>query len=230
MKFKIAPSICGLLLIAFRLFALDGSRLTYLDENDPFYVGVKFPKLTTPQWVGEEGVECVVVLGIDDMGADHSPYERVLRPVLERLKQIDGRAPVSIFCNNIKPGEPHLQQWLKEGLHFEVHTWSHPCPILAKTNFQSSFTNFHGCVELLNMVPGNQPTAFRTPCCDSINSPSPRLYAEIFNRTNSRGQFLVADSSVMQSFTTNDPALPKELVVDADGRPKFGKYLPFPSF
>ena len=87
---------------------LSANRLTYLDESDPFYVGMKFPKLTTPQWVGEAGVECVVILGIDDMGADCQPYERVLRPVLERLKQIDGRAPVSIFCNNVKPDEPHL--------------------------------------------------------------------------------------------------------------------------
>ncbi|MCD6051900.1 MAG: hypothetical protein K0Q55_3309, partial [Verrucomicrobia bacterium] len=30
------------------------NRLTYLDENDPFYVHREFPKLITPQWVGEE--------------------------------------------------------------------------------------------------------------------------------------------------------------------------------
>jgi len=37
------------------------------DENDPFYVSRGFPKLTTPQWVGEPGVEAVVILAIDDM-------------------------------------------------------------------------------------------------------------------------------------------------------------------
>src|SRR5437867_11423581 len=36
-----------------------GNRLTYLDENDPFYPGRDFPKLTTPQWVGETNVEAV---------------------------------------------------------------------------------------------------------------------------------------------------------------------------
>ena len=45
----------------------DGNRLAYLDESDPYYVGRGFPKLITPQWVGEEGVEAVVVLAIDDM-------------------------------------------------------------------------------------------------------------------------------------------------------------------
>ena len=43
------------------------NRLAYLDGEDPFYVGLNFPKLTTPQWVGEEGVQAVVTLGIDDM-------------------------------------------------------------------------------------------------------------------------------------------------------------------
>ncbi|SVB80763.1 uncharacterized protein METZ01_LOCUS233617, partial [marine metagenome] len=43
------------------------NRLAYLDGDDPFHVGVAFPKLATPQWVGENGVEAVVTLGIDDM-------------------------------------------------------------------------------------------------------------------------------------------------------------------
>ena len=36
----------------------DGNRLTYLDDfSNPYYPNLQFPKLTTPQWVGEEGVE-----------------------------------------------------------------------------------------------------------------------------------------------------------------------------
>src|SRR5206468_10523275 len=39
----------------------NGNRLTYLDEPcNPWYVHRDFPKLTTPMWVGEEGVEAVV--------------------------------------------------------------------------------------------------------------------------------------------------------------------------
>src|SRR5439155_1501607 len=184
-----------------------------------------FPKLTTPQWVGEPGVEAVVILAIDDM-REPQKYETVLRPILERLKQIDGRAPVSILCNVIEPSHPQLQAWLKEGLSLEVHTLVHPCPLLARSNFTAADETYHGCVDLLSRIPGNKPVAFRMPCCDSMNSPSPRFYAEIFNRANAAGQFLTIDSSVMCILTTNDTTLPRELVLDADGREKFRKYLP----
>ena len=56
-----------ILLSASALTAADGNRLAYLDECDPYYPHRTFPKLVTPQWVGEEGVEAVVVLAIDDM-------------------------------------------------------------------------------------------------------------------------------------------------------------------
>src|SRR5882757_9287236 len=74
----------------------DGNRLAYLDLLNPYYPHRDFPKLITPQWVGEAGVECVVTLAIDDM-RDSAKYEAYLRPILDRLKQIDGRAPVSIM-------------------------------------------------------------------------------------------------------------------------------------
>ncbi len=207
----------------------NANRLTYLDESEPFYVGLNFPKLITPQWVGESGVEAVVILSIDDL-REPQKYESFLRPILERLKQIDGRAPVSIFCTGPDPQHPQFQAWLKEGLSLEAHTLAHPCPFLAKSNFTAAADTYHGCVDLLNRISGNQPVAFRMPCCDSINSPSPRFYAEIFNRTNPAGQFLTLDSSVMNITTPNDGSLPRELVSDADGREKFRKYIPFPSF
>ncbi len=50
----------------------DGNRLAYLDEVNPYYPHRDFPKLITPQWVGEPGVEAVVVLAIDDM-REHRP-------------------------------------------------------------------------------------------------------------------------------------------------------------
>ena len=209
---------------------LPANRLAYLDEfSDPFHPSHTFPKLTTPQWIGEDDVEVVVTFGIDDM-SDHANYERYLRPILERLKQIDGRAPVSIFSNSPRPDEPHLQQWLKEGLTFEVHTLGHPCPILGRRNFAAAEKTFHGCVDLLNHIPGNAPLAFRTPCCDSINSASPRLFAELLGRTNSAGQFLRMDSSVAMILSTNDPALPRGRLLEADGRERFRKYVPFPAF
>src|SRR6188474_435221 len=85
-----------------------GNRLAYLNGPlDPYYPHRNFAKLTTPQWVGEEGVDCVVTLGIDDM-RDPAKYEAYLRPILDRLKQIDGRAPVSIMTCDVKPADPQL--------------------------------------------------------------------------------------------------------------------------
>jgi hypothetical protein len=107
----------------------DANRLAYLDECNPWYPHTDFPKLITPQWVGEEGVEAVIVLAIDDM-RDPAKYEQYLRPILNRLKQIDGRAPVSIMTCDVKPDDAQLQSWLGEGLSIECHTIDHPCPIL----------------------------------------------------------------------------------------------------
>jgi putative membrane-bound dehydrogenase-like protein len=203
----------------------NANPVSCLDNDDPFHVGTDFPRLATPQWVGEPGVEAVVILAIDDM-REPQKYETFLRPILNRLEQIDGRAPLSIFCNQLDAEHPQLQAWLKEGLSFEVHTLTHPCPLLANGNFLAAMTNYHDGVDLLRRIPGNQPVAFRMPCCDSMNSPSPRFYAELFNRVSSAGHFLTIDSSVMTLTTANDPSLPRELVIDDGGRERFKKYFP----
>src|SRR5690606_16547077 len=83
---------------------------------------------------------------------------------------------------------------------------------------------------LLNQIPNNTPVAFRMPCCDSQNTPSPRFYEGIFDKTTKDGSYLTIDSSIFNITTPNDPELPRELVVDPDGRERFRKYLPFPSF
>ncbi|MDA7524288.1 FG-GAP-like repeat-containing protein [Verrucomicrobia bacterium] len=202
---------------------------TDLSPNNPFYVNQSFPKLTTPQWIGEEGVEAVIILAIDDLRTPEK-FEFYLRPILERLKQIDGRAPVSIYCNALQPDHLQFQTWLNEGLSLEVHTLSHPCPLLAKGNFQSAVNTVMGGIDLLNTIPGNRAVAYRMPCCDSINSPSPRFYSEIFPQTSAQGNFMEIDSSVMCLFTSDDKELPRELVLDAAGKERFTKYVPFPSF
>jgi putative membrane-bound dehydrogenase-like protein len=206
--------------------AADGNRLTYLDERDPYYVSRTFPRLITPQWVGEPGVQAVVILAIDDM-RDPERYEAFLRPVLRRLQQIDGRAPVSIMTNQVDPRKPRLQSWLKEGLSLETHTLDHPCPLLQGGDLARAKANYDRCVDLLSAVPGNRPMAFRMPCCDSLNTQSPRFFNEIFNQTTPSGGFLSIDSSVFNVFTSNDPHLPGALVQDADGTEKFRKYVPY---
>lgn len=206
------------------------NRLTYLDHAlDPYYVDQQFPKLVTPQWVGEPGVDAVVVLAIDDM-RDPARYESYLRPILDRLKQIDGRASVSIMTNMVDTENPQLQAWLNEGLSIEVHTADHPCPCLQEGDFAKAKSTYDRCVDQMALIPGNHPVAFRMPCCDSLNTPSPRFWSEIFNSTTPQGRSLSIDSSVFQVFTPHDPELPSDLLTDTDGRPTFLKYLPFPSF
>jgi putative membrane-bound dehydrogenase-like protein len=214
-----------LFLAAVPVSAGGGNRLAYLDTSDPYYPSRTFPKLITPQWVGEEGVEAVVVLAIDDMRG-HERWEKYLRPILQRLKKIDGRAPVSIMTNRIEPGEPHLQKWLAEGLSLETHTFDHPCPLLAKGDFKAARTTYEKCIDLLAGVPGSKPVAFRMPCCDSLNTLSPRFFAELFNGITPAGNFLSVDSSVFNLLSADDPDLPRELVLEPDGRERFRKYVP----
>ncbi|MEX0820211.1 MAG: polysaccharide deacetylase family protein, partial [Pirellulaceae bacterium] len=228
--FRFSSGVVLLLGSIHACLAAEGNRLNHRDEFcDPYYVGRDFPKLTTPQWVGDEGVEAVVVLAIDDM-RDTAKYEAYLRPILERLKQIDGRAPVSIMTCNVDPADPRLQMWLKEGLSIECHTIDHPCPLLQGGDLAKAKSTYDRCVDLMNQVPGNKPVAFRMPCCDSLNTPSPRFWTEIFNQTTENGNYLQIDTSVFNITTSKDKDLPRELVLDADGQERFRKYLPFNSF
>lgn len=224
--FRFAFSLAALLWLTALLSAQPGkgNRLAYLDEVDPYYPSHTFPKLTTPMWVGEKDVEAVVILGIDDM-KDPKKYETYLRPILRRLKEIDGRAPVSIMTCAIDPKDPQLQTWLKEGLSLECHTFDHPCPFF-KGGFDKAKGTYEKCVDLLHEVPNSKPVAFRVPCCDSMNTPSPRFYAEIFNKTTAKGNFLQIDTSVFNVFTSADPELPKKLVLDETGNERFTPYLP----
>jgi putative membrane-bound dehydrogenase-like protein len=225
------PSVIVLLLaLAATSLAADGNRLAYLDGPlDPYYPHRDFPKLITPQWVGEEGVECVVTLAIDDM-RDSAKYEAFLRPILDRLKKIDGRAPVSIMSCRVDPKDPQLQAWLKEGLSIEVHTFDHPCPCLQDGGLAQAKETYDKCVDLMNEIPNSKPVAFRMPCCDSKNTPSPRFWAEVFNRTTAKGNFLQIDSSVFNIITSQDKDLPKEITTLPDGSERFRRYVPFENF
>ncbi len=203
-----------------------GNRLAWLDDPcNPYSVGLAAPKLVTPQWIGEPGVEAVVVLSIDDMRSTE-PYEKCLRPIIERLKKIDGRGPVSIMTNQVKLADPQLQQWLAEGVNLEAHTVTHPCPCLQGGDFAKAKQTYDDAIDLLVQVPHSRVTAFRMPCCDSMNSVGPRFFSEMFGKTTAAGNFLRVDSSVFLAFTADDPALPRALTTDEEGRPRFTKYIP----
>ena len=203
-----------------------GNRLTYLDEPcDPYYVGLHTPKLVTPQWIGEQGVEAVIVLANDDL-KDLAHHEKYIRPIVARLKQIDGRSGMSLMGTQIDPADGQLQTWLAEGVNPEAHTWHHPCPCLQKGSLAKARETFDACVDNLRKVPGGRTVAFRMPCCDSMNSVSPRFFTEIYNKTTPEGNFLTMDSSVFHLFTAGDPQLSRALAYDDDGREKFRKYIP----
>jgi len=219
-------SLVFLLFIGVEVFADDGNRLAYLDEPcDPYYVGRNTAKLITPQWVGEPGVEAVIVLANDDL-RDPARHEAYLRPILERSKEIDGRAPVSLMTNQVDPKDPQLQTWLDEGLSLEAHTWSHPCPCLQGNDLAAAKQTYDQSVDLMSAIPNNRPVAYRMPCCDSMSSLSPRFFTEIFNRRTGQGNFLSIDSSVFMVYTADDPELPRELVLEPDSTERFRKYVP----
>ncbi|MBI4604510.1 MAG: c-type cytochrome [Planctomycetes bacterium] len=173
-----------------------GSRLAHLDERSPFAVGPGFPRLTTPMWFGEEGVDAVVILSIDDMTLNAERYRAYLEPILRRLKEVEGRSPLSIFTCRIDPADPQLAPWASDGVRLDVHTRSHPCPLLGK-GFDAAAQDVLACVSGLAAVPGGPPAAYRMPCCDSINSASPRFFSEILPLRTPDGHFLRADSSVL---------------------------------
>ncbi|MCE9527876.1 MAG: polysaccharide deacetylase family protein, partial [Planctomycetales bacterium] len=227
---RYALSLLSVSLLSTLAIAADGNRLAYLDEPlNPYYPHRNFPKLITPQWVGEEGVDCVVTLAIDDM-RDPAKYEAFIRPILDRLKKIDGRAPVSIMTCQVKPDDPQLQTWLKEGLSIECHTFDHPCPCLKDSSLKTAKETYDKCVDLINQIPNNKPVAFRMPCCDSLNTPSPRFWAEVMNKTTPAGNFLQIDSSVFNVITKEDKELPAEITQLPSGEARFQRYIPFKNF
>ena len=218
-----------------------GSRFAYLDQLDPYYPHPDFPKLTTPMWIGEEGVDAVILLSVDDMGGppfqpryDVSPeaFERFLTPLIQRLKKIDGRAPIAVMTCQTPPNNPTVQQLLKTGLSFDCHTFTHRFPFFRSNEghgpdaaLKFARLDYLACMENLFSVPGNRPVAHRMPGCDAQNSVSPRFYTEVFPLCTSDGQFLSCDSSITTWFPSDDKILPDEWRYDADERPRFDKYV-----
>lgn len=201
-------------------------RAAHPGSGDPFWPGLDTPRLVTPHWIGEDGVEAAVILAIDDMRENTlSKYEAFLRPVLDELKKDGGRAPLSIMTCTVRPDDPQLQTWIKEGVTIDVHTLKHPCPLLQGGDFAGAKATVDGCIDLLNRIPNNRATAFRTPCCDSMSTPSPRVFSEILCKSTARGERLTIDSSVMCLLTSKDKSLPREIVLDKDGKERFARYF-----
>ena len=200
MRFPAGFCSLVILMVATALaWAGDGNRFAYLDDSDPFYVSRSFPKLVPPQWVGQQGVQAVVILAIDDLVEDkpgqHEKWEKFLRPILQRLKEIDGRAPVSIMTNRIDPRHPQLQAWLKEGLSLEVHTYDHPCPLLQKGDFAKAKATFDRCVDQMDAIAGSRAvhslarTYKRTGSSGTRRGMGPGAFTQVVEITSGRTNF-----------------------------------------
>jgi hypothetical protein len=64
-----------------------GGLPSYSPPIDPFWPEADSPKLTTPEWIGEEGVDAAITISIDDM-RDTAKYEAFIRPILDKLKEV----------------------------------------------------------------------------------------------------------------------------------------------
>ena len=72
------------------------------------------------------------------------------------------------------------------GAFLEVYPFT-PVPTLAKGDFDAAKATYYGGIDLLNRIP-ETGIAYRMPCCDSINSPSPRFYQKFFPVTPHQGR------------------------------------------
>lgn len=240
----------GLLMIAGSMFgASSGSRLAYLDEQNPYCVDGDFPKLTTPMWAGEEGVEAAILLSIDDMcrsfpegrptglpvyARQPRVYFDFLKPAIDRLRRIDGRAPISVFCLQLDAEDELVQKMLRFGLSMECHTFTHPVPLMrapedtvatSEDSLALARDDFLGSVKSLHGVVGSTPVAHRTPGCDARNTASPRFFTEVFPMKTDAGEFLRMDSSIFMAYTKPVEGLPREWFFHEDGRARFGKFI-----
>lgn len=208
----------------------DGNQLLYLEIPLVYHPDSRFPKLTTPMWIGEAGIEAVIILSIDDL-RNVDEFSGFLNTV---FKGLDERKlpsiPMSLMSNHADPQHPLLQEWLKREITLEVHTTRHLCPLLQGYDLEGALHDVSSCLDNLYAIPGNTPLAFRMPCCDSQNSVSPRFFSEIFLRPTPKNHILRIDSSILCLLTPEDPEIPESWAADSDGKGLFEKYLPSNDF
>ena len=117
----------------------------------------------------------------------------------------------------VDPADPQLQQLAEGGAEHRRPHDRPPLPAAGqKGDFAAAKGTYDDCVDLLSRIPGNRPVAFRMPCCDSQNTPSPRFCAEIFNKTSRRRA--TSCRSTRRSSTSSRPTTrtcPASLVLDA---------------
>ena len=208
-----------------------GNRLTYLDEFRPLPRRAGLPQADDPP-VGRRG---------RGRGGRHAGDRRhdgqrrrsmrpFLRPILDRLKAIDGRAPVSIMTCKRRPRRPRAPALAQGGGEPRRPHADPPLPACSSggdfAEAKADGPRLHRPAQPDPRQPARRlPDALlRLPQHASARASSPRSST----RSRPAGHFLTIDSSVFNITTPDDPALPRSLVLDPDGRERFRKYLPVP--
>ena len=201
-----------------------GSRFDYLEESGPFYPNGDFPRLITPQWIGEPGVDAVIHLTVDGISQvkslpDHALTPAAcldfLEPAIRYLTAIDGRAPITLYALRVHPRDPTLKRLADAGIATESHTFTHPVPLLQTDKsgplgigtLMKARGDFMGSLANLAAVPRINPSAFRAPAFDSRNVVSPRLFTDLLSARLPSGRYLSLDSSVTTWLTSADSDL-----------------------
>ncbi len=179
------------------VWAGDANRLVELDGETSWTGRPGEPKLITPQWVGEAGIECVVLLGVEADGV-LAEWEPVVRPIVERLKQINGRAPLSLFARDVEPGAQPLRAWLSDGVRVEVLL-----PAITERNVARWKARYDETIDRLTARLGTVPVACRIAGEIVTASPGPRFLGELFPLPTPGKNFL--RSVVVQSLSATEP-------------------------
>ncbi|MGI9456606.1 MAG: PVC-type heme-binding CxxCH protein, partial [Aeoliella sp.] len=201
------------------------NRLNYLDDFcEPFYPQRELAKLTTPQWIGQSGVEAVVILTIEG-SANDAALRAALAPIVDRLKTIDEGVPLTIFTESPPKVRTEWEAWCEAGLTFEPTLLHHDGPLLSEQGIDDARDLYKRCVEKFFQDARHLPTVFRPPGSARFNATSPRLHAECLSRSTARDNFIPISSSVGHLFTPDDSALPAHLVKDERGVARFEKHI-----
>ena len=201
--------------------ATPGNRLAYLDELDPYYPHAKFPKLITPQWVGEDGVEAVVILAIDDM-RDPAKYEAYLRPILDRLQE-DRRPGAGQHHDLLGQSEGSAAANVAQGraVSLEVPHDRSSVPVLQE-RLREGQEHLRPLRRSDERDPRQQAGRLPHAVLRFAEHAQPALLRRDLQQDDREGELPHRiDSSVFNVFTPDDPELPPDLVLDADGRERF---------
>jgi len=146
---------------------------------------------------------------------------RFVQPILQRLRQIDGRASVTFMLPSLDPADERVHELVAQG--FAVGCRPGVSKSLQRRgDLRFAAHDYFGCLDSLAQF---GPVCFQMPHSETANTVGPRFYSELFNRQSPQWNWLSISSSVFNLPTSHDNELPRSLVIDGDGNERFAKYI-----